>query len=219
MVTPMTPWLHVRHALLMQATCDCAWLLTMPIGATMRGHRSLPLLDRSHYDPLEPCAPGEFRVFESVVVLLLFAFCLRCCNSDGRFATLFEICGYDCCDSSIEICFGKAAYIFGVAGRVWGVGGILDPGCSGRQIRGRFRSTGKMRLAVTEPSPHLHPTCGYHNQDIDRPETGRRQDPTLARSCCAARNGRETLAPGLVAPGLRRTLTNSTDGRPRCYSR
>ena len=66
MVTPMTPWLHVRHALLMQATCDCAWLLTMPIVATMRGHRSLPLLDRSHYDPLEPCAPGEFRVFESV---------------------------------------------------------------------------------------------------------------------------------------------------------
>jgi hypothetical protein len=66
MVTPMTPCFHVRHVLLMPATCDCAWLLTMPIVATMRGHRSLALLDRSHHDPLEPCAPGEFRVFESV---------------------------------------------------------------------------------------------------------------------------------------------------------
>ena len=37
-----------------------------------------------------------------------------------------------------------------------------------------------------------------------------------ATSCCAARNGRETLAPELVAPEPRRT--NSTDGRPRCYS-
>ena len=76
----MTPCFHVRHVLLMPATCDCAWLLTMPIVATMRGHRSLALLDRSHYDPLEPCAPGEFRVFESVGCLQLFAFCLHCCN-------------------------------------------------------------------------------------------------------------------------------------------
>ena len=76
----MTPWFHVRHVLLMPATCDCAWLLTMPIVATMRGHRSLALLDRSHYDPFEPCAPGEFRVFESVGCLQLFAFCLHCCN-------------------------------------------------------------------------------------------------------------------------------------------
>ena len=80
MVTPMAPWFHVRHDLLMPATCDCAWLLTMPIVATMRGHRSLALLDRSHYDPFEPCAPGEFRVFESVGCLQLFAFCLHCCN-------------------------------------------------------------------------------------------------------------------------------------------
>ena len=76
----MTPWFHVRHVLLMPATCDCAWLLTMPIVATMRGHRSLGLLDCSHYDPFEPCAPGEFRVFESVGCLQLFAFCLHCCN-------------------------------------------------------------------------------------------------------------------------------------------
>ena len=78
MVTPMTPWFHVGHVLLMPATCDCAWLLMMPIVATMRGHRSLVLLDRSHHDPLEPCAPGEFRVFESVGCLQLFAFCLPC---------------------------------------------------------------------------------------------------------------------------------------------
>ena len=77
---PMTPWLHVRHVLLMQATCDCAWLLTMPIVATMRGHRSLPLLDRSHYDPLEPCAPGEFRVLKAWVVC-------SCCCFVGSVAT------------------------------------------------------------------------------------------------------------------------------------
>ena len=73
MVTPMTPWFHVRHVLLMPATCDCAWLLRMPIVATMRGHKSLALLDRSHHDPLEPCAPGEFRVFKA----WLFAVVLR----------------------------------------------------------------------------------------------------------------------------------------------
>ena len=69
-----TPWFHVRHALLMPATCDCAWLLTMPIVATMRGHRSLALLDRSHHDPLEPCAPGEFRVSKAWVVCSCLCF-------------------------------------------------------------------------------------------------------------------------------------------------
>ena len=98
MVTPMAPWFHVRHVLLMPATCDCAWLLKMPIVATMRGHMSLALLDRSHHDPLEPCALGEFRVFESVGCFQLLLFCRHCCNSDGRFATLFDFCGYDCCD-------------------------------------------------------------------------------------------------------------------------
>ena len=81
MVTPMTPWFHVRHDLLMPATCDCAWLLTMPIVATMRGHRSLALLDRSHYDPFEPCAPGEFRVLKAWVVC-------SCLPFVGIFATV-----------------------------------------------------------------------------------------------------------------------------------
>ena len=92
----------------------------MPIVATMRGHRSLALLDRSHYDPFEPCAPGEFRVFESVGCLQLLLFCRHCCNSDGRFATLFEICGYDCCDSSIEICLATQSIYLVLQRGCWG---------------------------------------------------------------------------------------------------
>ena len=166
MVTPMTPCFHVRHVLLMPATCDCAWLLTMPIVATMRGHRSLPLLDRSHYDPLEPCAPGEFRVFESVGCLQFSALCLHCCNSDGRFATLFEICGYDCCDSSINL-FGKAAYIFGVAERVLGVGeeswilAVLD----GRYVAGYVRRWEGV-VGGYQPWMWQGPCCGYHNLQV-----------------------------------------------------
>ena len=164
----MTPWFHVRHVLLMPATCDCAWLLTMPIVATMRGHRSLALLDRSHHDPLEPCAPGEFRVFESVGCLQLFAFCLHCCNSDGRFATLFEICGYDCCDSSIQICLARQRIYLVLRRGCWGR--ARNPGSWLFWTADTWPVTfnvGKMRLAVTEPSPHLHPTCGYHNQKTE----------------------------------------------------
>ena len=60
------------------------------------GNHARSSLDCWHHGPLEPCAPGEFRVFESVGCLQLLLFCRHCCNSDGRFATLFQICGYDC---------------------------------------------------------------------------------------------------------------------------
>ena len=148
----MTPCFHVRHVLLMPATCDCAWLLTMPIVATMRGHRSLALLDRSHHDPLEPCAPGEFRVFESVGCLQLFAFCLHCCNSDGRFATLFEICGYDCCDSSIEICLARQRIYLVLRRGCWGW--ARNPGSWLFWTADTWPVTfdvGKVWLAVTNP--------------------------------------------------------------------
>jgi len=130
----------------------------------MRGHRSLALLDRSHYDPFEPCAAGEFRVSKAWVVLQLLLFCRHCCNSDGRFATLFEICGYDCCDSSIEICLGKAAYIFGVAERVLGVGeeswilAVLD----GRYVAGYVRRWEGV-VGGYQPWMWRGPCCGYHN--------------------------------------------------------
>ena len=61
-----------------------------------------------------------------------------------------------------------------------------------------------------------------HGRFLSRPPCAsysrhRQASRSAAGSCCAARNGRETLAPELVAPEPRRT--NSTDGRPRCYSR
>ena len=108
----------------------------------------------------------SFVCSKAWAVLPLLLFCRYCCNSDGRFATLFEICGYDCCDSSIEICLGKAAYIFGVAERVLGLG--EESGSWLFWTADTWPVTfdvGKMRLAVTEPSPHLHPTCGYHNPE------------------------------------------------------
>ena len=47
-----------------------------------------------------------------------------------RFATSFEICGCDCCDSSIEICLARQS-IYSVSRRgCWGRANHLDPGCS-----------------------------------------------------------------------------------------
>ena len=167
----MAPCFHVRHALLMPATCDCAWLLTMPIVATMRGHMSLALLDRSHHDPLEPLRHAlrvSFVCSKAWVVLPLLLFCRYCCNSDGRFATLFEICGYDCCDSSIEICFARQRIYLVLRRGCWGW--ARNPGSWLFWTADTWPVTfdvGKMRLAVTEPSPHLHPTCGYHNQKLN----------------------------------------------------
>jgi len=148
----MTPCFHVRHVLLMPATCDCAWLLTMPIVATMRGHRSLALLDRSRHDPLEPCAPDEFRVSKAWVVLPLLLFCRYCCNSDGRFATLFEICGYDCCDSSIEICLARQRIYLVLRRGCWGW--ARNPGSWLFWTADTWPVTfnvGKVWLAVTNP--------------------------------------------------------------------
>ena len=134
----MTPWFHVRHDLLMPATCDCAWLLTMHIVATMRGHRSLGLLDRSHHDPFEPCAPGEFRVFESVGCLQLFAFCLYCCNVLQHLSKFVAVIAVT---ARLKFVWQGRVYIWCCGEGAGGGRGILDPGCSGRQIRGRLRST------------------------------------------------------------------------------
>ena len=47
-----------------------------------------------------------------------------------RLATSFEICGYDCCDSSIEICLARPS-IYSVLRRgCWWRANHLDPGCS-----------------------------------------------------------------------------------------
>ena len=120
----------------MPATCDCAWLLTMPIVATMRGHRSLVLLDRSHHDPLEPCAPGEFRVFESGL------FC-RCCCFVGIVATATVVSQHSSKFVATIAVTARLKFVWRRACCGEGVGGgrgILDPGCSGRQIRGWLRS-------------------------------------------------------------------------------
>ena len=145
----MTPWFHVRHVLLMPATCDCAWLLKMPIVATMRGHRSLPLLDRSHYDPFEPCAPGEFRVFETVELFAVVCVLLALLQ---RFATSFEICGCDCCDSSIEICLARQRIYLVLRRGCWGR--ARNPGSWLFWTADTWPVTfdvGKVWLAVTNP--------------------------------------------------------------------
>ena len=119
----MTPWFHIRHVLLMPATHDCAWLLKMPILATMRDHRLPVSLDPWHHDPLGPCTPVRVSSVESVGCLCLFALL-------QRFATFFEICGCDCCDSSIEICSTRQS-IYSVLWRgCWGWANHLNPGCS-----------------------------------------------------------------------------------------
>ena len=158
MVTPMTPWFHVRHDLLMPATCDCAWLLTMPIVATMRGHRSLALLDHSHYDPFEPCAPGEFRVFESVGCLQLFAFCLHCCNVLQHLSKFVAVIAVT---ARLKFVWQGRVYIWCCGEGVGGGRGILDPGCSGRQIRGRLRSTlGRCGWRLPNPAHIYTPQQG-----------------------------------------------------------
>ena len=74
----------------MPATCDCAWLLTMPIVATMCGHRSLASLGDWHHDPLGLCAPGEFRVLKVCVVCSCLPFVAwHFCNSDGCEVTCY----------------------------------------------------------------------------------------------------------------------------------
>ena len=111
----------------MPATCDCAWLLTMPIVATMRGHRSLALLDRSHYDPFKPCAPGEFRVFESVGCLQLFAFCLHCCNILQHLSKFVAVIAVT---ARLKFVWQGRVYIRCHGEGVWGRANHLDPGCS-----------------------------------------------------------------------------------------
>ena len=110
--------------------------LWQPCAATGRWHYSIvrTMTPSNH-------APRVSFVCSKRGCLQLFAFCLHCCNSDGRFATLFEICGYDCCDSSIKFVWQGSVYIWCCGEGVEGGRGILDPGCSGRQIRGRLRST------------------------------------------------------------------------------
>ena len=120
---PMTLWSHVQHVALMPATCGSAWLLKMPILATMRIHRSLASLDPSHHDLLGPCACVSFVCKASVVVCVLFAL-LQC------FATFFEICDCGCCDSSIEICLARQSIYSVLWGGCWGRGNHLNPGCS-----------------------------------------------------------------------------------------
>ena len=109
----------------------------------------------------------SFVCSKAWVVLQLLLFCRYCCNSNSHFATLFEICGYDCCDSSIEICLGKAAYIFGVAERVLGVGeeswilAVLD----GRYVAGYVRRWEGV-VGGYHPGYWRGSCCGYDNQTL-----------------------------------------------------
>ena len=133
--------------------------LWQPCAATGRWHYSIVRT----MTPWNHALRVSFVCSKAWVVLPLLLFCWYCCNSDGRFATLFEICGYDCCDSSIEICFGKAAYIFGVAERVLGVGeeswilAVLD----GRYVAGNVRR-GRCGWRLPNPAhiciPHVGTT-------------------------------------------------------------
>ena len=134
--------------------------LWQPCAATGRWHYSIVRT----MTPWNHALRVSFVCSKAWVVLPLLLFCRYCCNSDGRFATLFEICGYDCCDSSIEICLGKAAYIFGVAERVLGVGeeswilAVLD----GRYVAGYVRRWEGV-VGGYQPWMWRGPCCGYHN--------------------------------------------------------
>ena len=94
----------------------------------------------------------SFVCSKAWVVLPLFAFCLHCCNSDGRFATLFEICGYDCCDSSIEICLARQSIYLVLQRGCWGW--ARNPGSWLFWTADTWPVTfdvGKVWLAVTNP--------------------------------------------------------------------
>ena len=131
----MTPWFHVRHVLLMPATCDCAWLLTMPIVATMRGHRSLPSLDRSHYDPFEPCAPKRGLFCSCCCFVGIVATATVVLQHSSKFVATIAV------TARLKFVWQGSVYIWCCGEGAGGGRGILDPGCSGRQIRGRLRST------------------------------------------------------------------------------
>jgi hypothetical protein len=94
----------------------------------------------------------SFVCSKAWVVLPLLLFCRYCCNSDGRFATLFEICGYDCCDSSIEICFARQRIYLVLRRGCWGW--ARNPGSWLFWTADTWPVTfdvGKVWLAVTNP--------------------------------------------------------------------
>ena len=110
----------------------------------------------------------SFVCSKAWVVLPLLLFCRYCCNSDGRFATLFEICGYDCCDSSIEICLARQRIYLVLRRGCWGR--ARNPGSWLFWTADTWPVTfdvGKVWLAVTNPGcgggravGTTTPTCG-----------------------------------------------------------
>ena len=87
-----------------------------PHAATGRWHHwilGMPLGPRS----------SEFRVFEAWVVCVLFGLL-------QRFATFFEICGFDCWDSTIEICSARQRMYSVLRRGCWGWANHLDVGSS-----------------------------------------------------------------------------------------
>ena len=100
--------------------------LWRPCAATGRWHYSIVRT----MTPWNHALRVSFVCSKAWVVLPLLLFCWYCCNSDGRFATLFEICGYDCCGSSIEICLARQRIYLVLRRGCWGRANHLDPGCS-----------------------------------------------------------------------------------------
>ena len=124
----------------------------------------------------------SFVCSKAWVVLPLLLFCRYCCNSDGRFATLFEICGYDCCDSSIEICLARQRIYLVLRIGCWGW--ARNPGSWLFWTADTWPVTfdvGKMRLAVTEPSHICIPHVGTTTRDRTR-DTSTAPCPTC-RTC------------------------------------
>ena len=95
---------------------------------------------RSVNDPLEPCAPGEFRVFESVGCLQLLLFCGIVATATVVLQHSLKFVATIAVAARLKFVWQRRVYIWCCGEGVGGGRGILDPGCSGRQIRGRLRS-------------------------------------------------------------------------------
>ena len=82
-----------------------------------------------HYSIVRAITPWNHALRVSFVRELFAVVCVLFALLQ-RFATSFEICGCDCCDSSIEICLARQS-IYSVSRRgCWGRANHLDPGCS-----------------------------------------------------------------------------------------
>ena len=103
---------------------------------------------RWHYSIVRAMTPWNHALRVSFVRELFAVVCVLFALLQ-RFATLFEICGYDCCDSSIEICLARQSIYL-----------VLRRGCWGRANKPR---SWLFRTAVLESASALSLPLAFYS--------------------------------------------------------